>query len=103
MYYLDYIVFVFFVFKQKTAYEMRISDWSSDVCSSDLTLCVRIGHHGSAPFSSLTWPQEDTAIAVGYGGKCLDCRRCQRSDAFLAALRLGIGRASCRERVCQYV
>src|SRR3546814_3407358 len=29
-------MFVFFV-KQKTAYEMRISDWSSDVCSSDLT------------------------------------------------------------------
>src|SRR3546814_4020713 len=31
---LDY--FSFFFFKQKTAYEMRISDWSSDVCSSDL-------------------------------------------------------------------
>src|SRR3546814_2005215 len=30
------VVFVFFFFKQKTAYEMRISDWSSDVCSSDL-------------------------------------------------------------------
>src|SRR3546814_3926754 len=30
------IVLVFFFFKQKTAYEMRISDWSSDVCSSDL-------------------------------------------------------------------
>src|SRR3546814_7752812 len=29
-------IFVFFFFKQKTAYEMRISDWSSDVCSSDL-------------------------------------------------------------------
>src|SRR3546814_10279918 len=28
----------FFFFKQKTAYEMRISDWSSDVCSSDLPL-----------------------------------------------------------------
>src|SRR3546814_19850387 len=28
--------FVFFFFKQKTAYDMRISDWSSDVCSSDL-------------------------------------------------------------------
>src|SRR3546814_3964703 len=28
--------FCFFFFKQKTAYEMRISDWSSDVCSSDL-------------------------------------------------------------------
>src|SRR3546814_1070241 len=31
------VFFVFFFFKQKTAYEMRISDWSSDVCSSDLT------------------------------------------------------------------
>src|SRR3546814_3677824 len=30
-------VVCFFFFKQKTAYEMRISDWSSDVCSSDLT------------------------------------------------------------------
>src|SRR3546814_2223591 len=30
---------VFFFFKQKTAYEMRISDWSSDVCSSDLAEC----------------------------------------------------------------
>src|SRR3546814_6632328 len=29
--------YAFFFFKQKTAYEMRISDWSSDVCSSDLT------------------------------------------------------------------
>src|SRR3546814_1050336 len=31
---------VFFFFKQKTAYEMRISDWSSDVCSSDLDLWI---------------------------------------------------------------
>src|SRR3546814_14909194 len=31
----------FFFFKQKTAYEMRISDWSSDVCSSDLVGCIR--------------------------------------------------------------
>src|SRR3546814_8129503 len=30
-----FICFLFFFFKQKTAYEMRISDWSSDVCSSD--------------------------------------------------------------------
>src|SRR3546814_21133694 len=30
------LTFYFFFFKQKTAYEMRISDWSSDVCSSDL-------------------------------------------------------------------
>src|SRR3546814_6328075 len=31
-----YCCLFFFFFKQKTAYEMRISDWSSDVCSSDL-------------------------------------------------------------------
>src|SRR3546814_20000046 len=31
---------MFFFFKQKTAYEMRISDWSSDVCSSDLTVSI---------------------------------------------------------------
>src|SRR3546814_9791833 len=31
-----FVMFWFFFFKQKTAYEMRISDWSSDVCSSDL-------------------------------------------------------------------
>src|SRR3546814_2335182 len=30
-----FVLYVFFFFKQKTAYEMRISDWSSDVCSSD--------------------------------------------------------------------
>src|SRR3546814_1548072 len=32
------LVVLFFFFKQKTAYEMRISDWSSDVCSSDLII-----------------------------------------------------------------
>src|SRR3546814_3263788 len=32
---------LFFFFKQKTAYELRISDWSSDVCSSDLPPCKR--------------------------------------------------------------
>src|SRR3546814_17931228 len=34
---------LFFFFKQKTAYEMRISDWSSDVCSSDLAGGFRLG------------------------------------------------------------
>src|SRR3546814_8504204 len=35
-------VFVIFCFKQKTAYEMRISDWSSDVCSSDLRIVTEL-------------------------------------------------------------
>src|SRR3546814_9770799 len=39
--------FVFFFFKQKTAYEMRISDWSSDVCSSDLARArAHVGDQG---------------------------------------------------------
>src|SRR3546814_14908260 len=36
------MMFWFFFFKQKTAYEMRISDWSSDVCSSDLQHLARL-------------------------------------------------------------
>src|SRR3546814_4441494 len=39
---------LFFFFKQKTAYEMRISDWSSDVCSSDLRRRVA-RHHDRRP------------------------------------------------------
>src|SRR3546814_1388599 len=39
--------FLFFV-KQKTAYEMRISDWSSDVCSSDLRSRPRSFHQGNS-------------------------------------------------------
>src|SRR3546814_8992251 len=37
------ILFIFF-FKQKTAYEMRISDWSSDVCSSDLLIQASVSN-----------------------------------------------------------
>src|SRR3546814_16991672 len=37
---------MFFFFKQKTAYEMRISDWSSDVCSSDLLRRLGLSHGG---------------------------------------------------------
>src|SRR3546814_5053457 len=42
--YYQFIVYTsFFFFKQKTAYEMRISDWSSDVCSSDLSGTSSLG------------------------------------------------------------
>src|SRR3546814_3725949 len=52
-----YYVLCFF-FKQKTAYEMRISDWSSDVCSSDLR-CMIIGARcrGAARLPSLDFQQ----------------------------------------------
>src|SRR3546814_5364054 len=55
-----FVVFFFF-FKQKTAYEMRISDWSSDVCSSDLPeACARPGTMASSAMATSTvapWPR----------------------------------------------
>src|SRR3546814_7734537 len=57
---------LFFFFKQKTAYEMRISDWSSDVCSSDLSA-------GAAARRSL---QADPGGMAGVaGGRAGLCRR----------------------------
>src|SRR3546814_698310 len=49
---------MFFFFKQKTAYEMRISDWSSDVCSSDLLL--KPGKLAGTGFTA-AWPLLDQA------------------------------------------
>src|SRR3546814_2452882 len=46
---------VFFFFKQKTAYEMRISDWSSDVCSSDLPVSSLVPLARSKSHGSVTW------------------------------------------------
>src|SRR3546814_17839572 len=116
----------FFFFKQKTAYEMRISDWSSDVCSSDLTgksdaaidqqqlaVIAQVEMQRGRPqaqrietrnvnaglFQATTdpWPRIALASVVD-----------QHLD--LHAPRLGlrqrgdkqIGSASCRERVCKY-
>src|SRR3546814_9714703 len=81
------VVCVVFFFKQKTAYEMRISDWSSDVCSSDLRYT------------------EDLGLHVARVRECIgDAPLFYAAHSFsgVAALRQ-IGRASCRERVCQYV
>src|SRR3546814_1487012 len=69
------LVFVFF-FKQKTAYEMRISDWSSDVCSSDLLLerLAGVDEHVVACFhaSLVERARHDdaavAAIAAAHGG-----------------------------------
>src|SRR3546814_15352235 len=44
-----------FFFKQKTAYEMRISDWSSDVCSSDLADVQRPDRQGLSGLGIATW------------------------------------------------
>src|SRR3546814_6193563 len=44
---------VFFFFKQKTAYEIRISDWSSDVCSSDLALQTGVMDGQENPYTQI--------------------------------------------------
>src|SRR3546814_5103450 len=51
---IEALCFMFFFFKQKTAYEMRISDWSSDVCSSDLSLRVHAVRKMAIP--DWRWP-----------------------------------------------
>src|SRR3546814_2988851 len=51
---------MFFIFKQKTAYELRISDWSSDVCSSDLLVVLQ--HAGDGLQPDRRWADEQFAI-----------------------------------------
>src|SRR3546814_5421392 len=62
-------MFVCFVFKQKTAYEMRISDWSSDVCSSDLQAEAAERLVGDRAFGQIV---TDLAIAIFFGRFDLD-------------------------------
>src|SRR3546814_7930929 len=62
----DEFFFVFFVFKQKTAYEMRISDWSSDVCSSDL----RQAHPGDAQLIHLAAEPRPQQCRARCGSQC---------------------------------
>src|SRR3546814_8527673 len=55
---------LFFFFKQKTAYEMRISDWSSDVCSSDLAQLAIDGNYGW--FAILQSNQDASRTTMGF-------------------------------------
>src|SRR3546814_8350685 len=58
---------LFFFFKQKTAYEMRISDWSSDVCSSDLPVpvCIEDIHRGALAAKGRAADGRDDVLACG--------------------------------------
>src|SRR3546814_6296114 len=68
----------FFFFKQKTAYEMRISDWSSDVCSSDL-IALRPDPVGQ-PHYDLVGARLAVARQVADGGDQLVLRLLHRRD-----------------------
>src|SRR3546814_6662899 len=96
----DLFDFLFFFFKQKTAYEMRISDWSSDVCSSDLYAVSRqqvtamlSPHTSKSAEYECPFPLPKVAAQ-----ELLHAQARERSKQVME-----IGRASCRERVCQYV
>src|SRR3546814_4797318 len=109
--------FFFFFFKQKTAYEMRISDWSSDVCSSDLRpgdliffkLKSRRVNHVAIYLGN------DRFIHAPRRGKSVTIDTLNKpywNSHYVLAKRVlpkepkgmqQIGRASCRERVCPYV
>src|SRR3546814_6358473 len=72
-----------FFFKQKTAYEMRISDWSSDVCSSDLTLDCLVGADPRRQLATLEHPAAEMApgeIGARIGRPDDRQRRQQRSE-----------------------
>src|SRR3546814_4290960 len=87
---------IFFFFKQKTAYEMRISDWSSDVCSSDFYIdgfVLAVPTANKQKF--IDHANEGDSVFMEYGAtRVLECWGDDVPE---------IGRASCRERVCQYV
>src|SRR3546814_11830226 len=109
---------IFFFFKQKTAYEMRSSDWSSDVCSSDLAealpqrdplaiedACQR---HDEDRRGGTDEPDVGGRGGVGgdvdEGAADAHAERAEHQDiAPFPQDVVEIGRASCRERVCQYV
>src|SRR3546814_1306734 len=98
-------VFVVFFFKQKTAYEMRISDWSSDVCSSDLRPATLAQDAAAACLLHDAVDDEEVPGEVLH----LDHRELALDAVAVLRLQVGIlprhqiGSASCRGRVCQCV
>src|SRR3546814_12693387 len=102
---------------------MRISDWSSDVCSSDLLARLYLSCFGAArpggvgePLAgesdrrSIRWPSplrlypdRGTGDSPGQSWKAEELGNMQPGRGFtaVAAVQAEIGRASCRERVCQ--
>src|SRR3546814_1873174 len=99
-------VVVVFFFKQKTAYEMRISDWSSDVCSSDLQdlFALAVDHLALGVHDVVVLQDVLASLEVQLLDLPLGALHGPRDHPSRYGLVLGpIGRATCRERVCQSV
>src|SRR3546814_4313908 len=74
----------FFFFKQKTAYEMRISDWSSDVCSSDLVIAFVI----AAGMNVFAYWNSDKVVLRMYGAREVDARTAPELSGLVKQLAL---------------
>src|SRR3546814_3648050 len=81
---------VFFFFKQKTAYEMRISDWSSDVCSSDLRPSFPSSPPRAAPAEDFIWKSADKPPSFPFLGESSGCQT--TGIALLSAQHQELGR-----------
>src|SRR3546814_13406374 len=98
-----------------TAYELRISDWSSDVCSSDLFDFHQLLRHVIEQWTALAADFEGGAVRfvdeplhfeIDLAHRLfavIDLARRLRAEERRAAFAVEIGRASCRESVCPYV
>src|SRR3546814_5993728 len=93
-----YLAALCFFFKQKTAYDMRISDWSSDVCSSDL-LVNSDRHVFSEGWDSVRLLLKGDNMGFSFHITTIY----EGAELRMHYKNHQIGRASCRERVCQYV
>src|SRR3546814_19754488 len=93
---------------------MRISDWSSDVCSSDLIAGLQLAvaefllfedqFVGASQIPAPAVERTDDATAVEMAGTFGQRRAAMRAEVVVRLDRSGaLGRASCRERWCQYV
>src|SRR3546814_13159747 len=88
-----------FLFKQKTSYEMRISDWSSDVCSSDLEIKVPSADFPAAAVAAFGYPYIEVHGQKGYNGVAILSRQplqapskqiwCDRDDCRHLAVTVG--------------
>src|SRR3546814_6574219 len=100
----------FFFFRQKTAYDLRISDWSSDVCSSDQHMTGRFGMHGGQ-YQAVEFCGEAVRALSMQERMTLSNMSAELGaqaglvapDATTVDYLRQIGRASSRERVCQDV
>src|SRR3546814_17772995 len=92
----------FFFFKQKTAYELRISVWSSDVCSSDLDRAAEAAPAIAGDSGNRDRPAGPVVLAVEVA-VAFQLDEVRTDIIPPPTVQPKIGRASCRERVCQYV